>query len=74
MVQMKHAYGTVDFYAEQFGDILADVDSVEPSYGANIVKGFYKAIDEWLDYHKDQTEAYAELRRIVQETAINGWA
>ena len=72
MVQMKHAYGTVEFYAEQFGDILADVDALEPSYGANIVKGFYEAVDDWLDYHKNQNEAYAELRRSIQEAALNG--
>ena len=69
---MKHAYGTVEFYAEQFGDILADVDALEPSYGANIVKGFYQAVDDWLDYHKNQTEAYAELRRSIQEAILNG--
>ena len=69
---MKHAYGTVEFYAEQFGDILADVDAVEPAYCANIVKGFYQAVDDWLDYHKNQTEAYAELRRSIQEAVLNG--
>jgi len=69
---MTSSYGTVDFYADQFADILADVDTTEPSYAANIVKGFYQAIDEWLDYHKNQTEAYAELRRHVQEAALNG--
>jgi len=69
---MTHAYGTVEFYAEQFSDILADVDAKESSYGANIVKGFYEAVDDWLDYHKNQTEAYAELRRSIQEAILNG--
>ena len=69
---MKHAYGTVEFYAEQFSDILADVDAKESSYGANIVKGFYEAVDDWLDYHKNQTEAYAELRRSIREAILNG--
>jgi len=69
---MKTPYGTVEFYAEQFSDILADVDALESSYGANIVKGFYQAVDGWLDYHKNQTEAYAELRRSIQEAALNG--
>lgn len=69
---MKHAYGTVEYYAEQFGDILADVDAKEPSYGANIVKGFYAAVDDWLDFHKNQTEAYAELRRSIKEAILNG--
>jgi len=69
---MTHAYGTVEFYAEQFSDILADVDAKESSYGANIVKGFYEAVDDWLDYHKNQTEAYAELRRSIREAILNG--
>ena len=69
---MKHAYGTVEYYAEQFGDILADVDAKEPSYGANIVKGFYAAVDDWLDFHMNQTGAYADLRRSIQEDILNG--
>ena len=72
MVQMKPIYGTVEFYAEQFGDILADVDYKESSYGENIIKGFYEALDDWMNYHKNQTEAYAELRRSIQEAILNG--
>ena len=69
---MKPIYGTVEFYAEQFCDILADVDYKETSYGENIVKGFYEALDDWLNYHKNQTESYAEIRRSIQEAILNG--
>ena len=69
---MKPVYGTVEFYAEQFGDILADVDYKESYYGENIIKGFYEALDDWMNYHKNQTEAYAELRRSIQEAILNG--
>jgi len=69
---MKPIYGTVEFYAEQFGDILADVDYKESYYGENIIKGFYEALDDWMNYHKNQTEAYAELRRSIQEAILNG--
>lgn len=69
---MTYDYGTVDYYADQFSDILADIDFEDPSYGDNMVKGLYKAIDSWMDYHKNQTEAYAEVRRTVQEAFING--
>ncbi len=69
---MKHGYGSVGFYEEMFNDILADVAADDPSYGENIVKGFYAALDDWLDYHKNQTEAYAELRRSIQEAILNG--
>jgi len=69
---MKPIYGTVEFYAEQFGDILADVDYKESYYGENIIKGFYEALDDWMNYHKNQTEAYAQLRRSIQEAILNG--
>ena len=69
---MKPIYGTVEFYAEQFGDILADVDYKESYHGENIIKGFYEALDDWMNYHKNQTEAYAELRRSIQEAILNG--
>ena len=72
MAHMKPTYGTVEFYAEQFGDILADVEYKETSYGENIVKGFYAALDDWLDYHKNQTEAYEKLRRSIKEAILNG--
>ena len=69
---MKPIYGTVEFYAEQFGDILADVDYKESYYGENIIKGFYEALDDWMNYHKNQTEAYEKLRRSIQEAILNG--
>ena len=69
---MKHADGTVEYYAEQFGDILADVDYKESYYGENIIKGFYEALDDWMNYHKNQTEAYEKLRRSIQEAILNG--
>ena len=72
MVQMKHVYGTVEYYAEHFCDIFADVEYKETSYGENIVKGFYAALDDWLDYHKNQTEAYEKLRRSIKEAILNG--
>ena len=65
-------YGSVDFYENQFADILADIDFEEPSCNENMTKGFYKAIDSWLDYHKNQAEAYVEFRRNIKEAFING--
>ena len=69
---MKHAYGTPEFYAEGFADYLADVEADNPATIENFVKGFYTALDEWLDYHKNQAEAYAELRRSIKEAILNG--
>ena len=61
-------YGTVEFYSEMFSDILADVDlETAPNSPDNILKGFYHALDSWIDYHQTQTTAYTDLRQRVKE-------
>lgn len=60
-------YGTPEFYKEQFSDILADVDSDNPAYADAIVEGFLLALDDWLNYHQAQANAYAQLRQRVRE-------
>jgi len=56
-------YGTPEFYAEQFADILADAIGDEPGYGDAIVEGFILAIQDWRDYYSKQVN---ELKRIEQ--------
>jgi hypothetical protein len=60
-------YGTPEYYAELFNDILADVDSEQPAYADAIVEGFIKAIDDWFNYHDEQARTYAELRKRVRQ-------
>ena len=60
-------YGTLEFYSEQFSDILADVDATSPDVADNILNGFITALDEWLDYHDKQATAYAQLRQRVRK-------
>jgi hypothetical protein len=60
-------YGTADFYAEQFSDLLADVDALNPATADALIEGFYRAIDSWFEYHDAQARAYAELRKRVRE-------
>ena len=60
-------YGSVEFYSEQFADLLADVDSDEPDTVDNIIRGFLTSVDEWFDYHERQADAYAKLRERVRE-------
>ena len=65
---MAHlTYGTADFYAEQFSDLLADVDAENPDTADALIEGFYRAIDSWFDYHDAQARTYAELRKRVRE-------
>ena len=63
----KLTYGTKEFYAEQFADILADVDADGGHYGDAIVEGFLVAIDDWFTYHNNQANAYDELRERVRK-------
>ena len=60
-------YGTADFYAEQFSDLLADVDAHDPDTTNNLIEGFYRAIDSWFEYHDEQARAYADIRKRVRQ-------
>ena len=60
-------YGSVEFYAEHFGDMLADVDGEDPTTTDNIIKGFLMSVDDWFNYHEQQANAYAQLRERVRE-------
>jgi hypothetical protein len=60
-------YGTVEYYAEQFADILADLDSSEPMYGNAIVEGFILAIDNWRDYYAKQVDEYDRVEQRVRQ-------
>ena len=63
----KNEYGSVEFYAEHFSDILADVanySTAEENEKAvkNILRGFQVAIQEWIDYHSAAVASYSQLR------------
>ena len=60
-------YGTPEYYAEQFADFLADVDSERPETTDALIRGFYLALDEWFNYHDHQATAYDELRQRVRK-------
>tara|TARA_B100001250_G_C19298679_1_gene570855 strand:- start:287 stop:505 length:219 start_codon:yes stop_codon:yes gene_type:complete len=62
-------YGTPEFYAELFSDILSDVDAeYAPNATENIYRGFLLAIDSWLDYHRSQAAAYANFKEKVRKS------
>ena len=60
-------YGTAEFYAEQFADILADIDHSDPAYGDAIVEGFILAIDNWRDYYAKQVDEYDRVEQRVRQ-------
>ena len=61
-------YFTTDYYAEQFSDILADIQADDPESATKIIEGFYRAIDSWFDYHDAQAKEYAAVRERVRKT------
>ena len=69
----RTSYGTVECYAEMFSDILADVELEGPYKDSidNIIQGFYKSIDGWLEYHQSQSEAYKQMKARVK-AALDG--
>jgi hypothetical protein len=68
MMTSDSTYGTVECYAEMFSDILADVELEGPYKDSmdNIIQGFYRAIDDWLEYHQNQSEAYKQMKARVK--------
>jgi hypothetical protein len=51
---MTYQYGTKEFYAEQFADLIADVQHDSPEFSDNLVSGFLLALDDWRKYHVKQ--------------------
>ena len=56
-------YGTVEFYTEQFADILADIQYDRPDITDNMVEGFRLAITDWKKYYEDQVNATSRAEK-----------
>jgi len=70
MANLK-GYGTTEYYADLFSDILADIDGqnlAHPNEADRIVNGFLYALEDWFTYHDAQARAYSELRLRVRKT------
>ena len=61
-----HPYGTAEYYAEQFGDLLADVQADTPKDGDALVEGFLMALAEWREYHANQVNEYDRIEQRVR--------
>ena len=64
MNEFKYEYGTVQFYAQQFADIIADVQHDSPDTTDNLIAGFQLAVKDWRDYHANQV---LELDRLDEK-------
>jgi len=58
-------YGSIEYYANMFGDILADVGTgdskTDKASAINIMAGFEQAIIDWMKYHEDAAKSYREI-------------
>ena len=63
----KPGYGTIEFYAELFTDILADIQHDSPELGDNLVNGFKLALDDWREYHRDQVNELDRIKNQVDD-------
>ena len=63
---MNTKYGTKEFYAERFSDLIADIQHTSPEFSDNLLAGFLLALDDWRQYHVKQI---LELDRV--ESKIN---
>ena len=67
MIAISHKYGTVEYYAELFDDILCDAQSDDPKTGDAIVEGFLKSLEGWRSYHQNQVNEYDRLEQRVRQ-------
>ena len=64
---MNHQrFGSKEFYAEHFADILADVgDDLDQTEA--VIDGLFEALDSWFSYHTLAAERYAKARQRVSK-------
>ena len=68
---MRTDYGTKEFYAEQFADLIADVQHDSPEFSDNLVAGFLLALDDWRKYHVKQILELDRVQSNIKETFNN---
>ena len=73
-------YGSPEYYAEHFSDILSDVGNSDTPDGNRpavvaIIRGFQLAIESWLEYHESAVTSYKELRDgiIAEDLALKAY-
>ena len=57
----QYEYGSEEYFADLFSDIIADLET--EGNIRNVMAGFEKAICSWLDYHDQSSARYRELHR-----------
>ena len=63
----QREYGTVEWYAEMFSDIISDVgchDNIQENIeeGKKILAGFEQAMDSWIKYHSNAAISFQSIK------------
>ncbi len=64
---MTDEYGSVEYYANLFADIICDVQADSPVITENIIAGFKLAVQQILRYHEKQAEEYVRLTTLIDD-------
>ena len=60
-------YGTVEYYADLFSDILADVGDDKTDQGKVILAALQLSIKQWHEYHQLAAYKYADFLEKVKD-------
>ena len=66
-IDMNIQYGSVEHYAQQFSDWLADIQADEPHYGDNLIAGFKLALADWKNYYQKQVAECDRIEKLFDE-------
>ena len=59
-------YGTVRYYADLFGDIIADAQADDKAAGDAIIEAFKLSLKEWREYYETGAQ---EIKRLQQKAS-----
>ena len=60
MPSSKHPYGSAEYYAELFADVVIDANE-DLNVVHNLLKGFRLAIEDVLNYHTKSAQNYDQM-------------
>ncbi len=60
-------YGTVRYYADLFGDIIADAQADDKGAGDAIVEAFKLSLKEWREYYEKNAVEIARIQQKVDQ-------
>lgn len=60
-------YGTVRYYANLFGDIIADAQADNQATSDNIIEAFKLSLKEWREYYEKGAEEIKRMQAKIND-------